>query len=593
MGDVDQTSTDQIDTNFLSAFNSDRGLVFKSGHEFKAEEHFGCRGRDTGNKTTGTTNQTLYSLCVKGTQGIQTYPKVSLHLNNKNTTTKQENTPVCDPHAPPVALPSGTYVQFDPHRALYSKQMFWALPFFNEEQFELVWSLVVQKFVWSIGNMVEVHSPSWQPVEETQIIPQVDKILKGAGCNGTNLAPCLRDSIKEMVQMQMMDQPAVSIIEQWLQCLTQMNYDFPVPQKPPPEMCMSNNIIFQPVDYSKVQMESTQGLVPILNIDEISKVYQETCAARLEKDVFKKVTLSHPWGQFSNILLLVVFNHPIYDGIPYIETLYRPFFPQILYCGPGLPKLNIPPAYPLKNFTFSFYPYPPTKARYNKGSFNYDCMVNAIHMHYPVDGILFTSDDLLFAPGKIKNFEHNATWFVPEWDTVTDDARDPIVWQWGFTSHRQQLQAVWHKIEKNRNTSQVLQQCYNNLLSKNGDRFRFNGALADIYYIPQRIAQEFAILGSVFLQHDVFLEMAVPTIIQCLDGLGDVEVLDGEYRTHDRNDPWKKFVEPKFQGRSYIHPTKWGHLGKTKAKHVGKIPGVYNLRQFFCTKALPWVHDAI
>ncbi len=591
--------------DLLSLYNSRKFLVFKSGQEFKAEEHFGCRGRESNKTNMSKKHQPLYDLCSLSAVGIQAHPKVSLHLNNNNNTTIQKSIPVCDPHAPPVALPSGTYVQFDPHRALYSKQMFWALPFYIEQKIEPIWSVTVQKLMWLIGNRLVIHSPVWQQTVETKFDehPVMNSILNFSQCEQTHFALCLRNMIKFLIDNTFLDKHFLEVSDEWTQCLTQLNYTFPALlsqqrlqslaqlkydfvafQKLHQDFCMQNDAVLHPVDYTKIQIDSPTGLVPILNLDEINKIHLETCQNYQNTSYFKKVTLSHPWTQFPNILLLVVFNNPTYESIPVVETLYRPFFPHILYCGPGMPDLNIPTLQQLKLLQFSFCPYKPTPGVHLRGSFNYECVVNAINMHYHVEGILFVADDLLLAPSKIKDLQTNATWYVPVWDTINDDVRDPIVVQWGFYRYRPELMRLWDRIERDQNGSLILHECYNRLVSLNGDRYRLNGGFADLYYVPQRIAEEFSYLSSIFLEQNTFLEIAVPTIFQCLDGLANVQVLDGEYRNENGGAPWLKFVDPKFQRRSYLHRTKWSFMS------IGN-PQRPSYQDFFCTKALPWLHD--
>ena len=603
MGSLNERKFDHVDNNLLSLQNIKTVLVGKS-QKFKLDEHFNCKGRNSSNTNRDNANP-LYNLCSMPAAGIQTFPKVSLHLHNKNITTKQENTPVCDPHAPPVALPSGTYVQFDPHRALYSKQMFWALPFYIEQKIEPIWSIIVQKFVWLIGNRLVIHSPGLQPTEET-IIDQaqvVNDVLNNFSCKNASLVVCMRNLVKVMIDSaRSMNNAFPEVLDQWTQSLTelnysfpafhsqqrlqslaQLNYDFATFEKIQNKFCKQNKIIFQPVDYT--QRKSPTGLIPIMNIDEINNIYKETCHGYQNKNHFKQITLSHPWAQFPNILLLVVFNNPHYDSIPYIELLYRPFFPQMLYCGPAKPDFNAPILHGLKNLQFSVFHYTPTRPGYNQGSLNYECMVNALQMKYPVDGILFLSDDVLLVPAEVAKMQTNAVWYVPHWDTINDDIRDPIISQWGFKVHQRFIMHLWDRIERDKNSSFILHQCYQNLLARNGDRYRVNGGFADLYYIPQRIAQEFAFLGSIFLEENVFLEIAVPTIIQCLDGLENVDVLYGEYREKNIAAPWLKFADPKFKGMSYLHRTKWSFLASWS-------PDKQNFQKFFCTGALPWLHHA-
>ncbi len=159
----------EANQHLRSVNNNTKVLAFKSQVQFSVEEHFGCFGKDPSKIHKNKPGQSLYNLCSMPSPSIQAYPEVSLHFNNKETKGRHDSVAMCDPYAPAVALPSGTYVQFDPHRALYSKQMFWALPFYNGEKFEFTWSIIVQKLLQLNGNRLVLLSPGWKPMEKKLI----------------------------------------------------------------------------------------------------------------------------------------------------------------------------------------------------------------------------------------------------------------------------------------------------------------------------------------------------------------------------------------------------------------------------------------
>ncbi len=434
-----------------------------------------------------------------------------------------------------------------------------------------------------------LHTPSLQVVmadtqDHTSGTEATKVIIKDSKCNSTSLNLCILNLVTLLSERHIVDLSVVQVLKQWLQSLPQIGYKFPAVGTKQTVKCFSDKIIFQPVGHNQQQLESSKYFFPILNNYEINKTHNETCQAYQNTSLFQKVTLSHPWAQFSNILLLVVFNHHNYDSIPFVETLYRPFFPYILYCGPGLPNLSLSPGHPLKNFQFSFYPYEPPIRGDPTGSFNYECIVNAFRMKYPVDGILFLADDVLLAPAKVKGLHYDSVWYVPVWDTIKDNVRNPLIKRWGFHRYKSEVAILLVRLQREEKNVSLISECFNHLVSRNGEKYRVNGGFSDIYYIPKRIGQEFAFLGSIFLEENIYLEIAVPTLIQCLDGLKNVDVLYGEYREENMFSPWLKFTHTTFQGRSYLHRTKWGFLAK-------KNPKIKKYQDLFCNKALPWVHD--
>jgi len=73
----------------------------------------------------------------------------------------------------------------------------------------------------------------------------------------------------------------------------------------------------------------------------------------------------------------------------------------------------------------------------------------------------------------------------------------------------------------------------------------------DIFYIPQRMAKDFVVLGEIFWEAGVFLEIAVPTIVYGI--LGDVETMPGAILWGTDRDLWGFFWNNK---TVYVHPAK-------------------------------------
>ena len=128
----------------------------------------------------------------------------------------------------------------------------------------------------------------------------------------------------------------------------------------------------------------------------------------------------------------------------------------------------------------------------------------------------------------------------------------------------------------------VLSRCYRKLIQSNGALLRANGGYSDIYYVPRRQIANFVRLAQFFLRHNIFLEIAIPTIVQCLEmddniaGLHGIQSWDADYR----DTPWHYFRRTELVGKSYFHPTKWGFAAKGSKNHT----------LFFC-KTLEYMYD--
>ncbi len=549
----------------MSAMNQNPTTQFFSSlpevHDI--EKHFRCGISNTGNCSGRCTTKPkiLYSSCDFPAPAIITYLSVSKNAN-------------CDTERSSITVPVGKFVQFNPHVALYSQKAFWALPFVSEGgMFSQVWPHLVQTLLWISGNNIHLKSALDVNVMNHSQVAVAQNLIQNWKCESKHLDVCTLNLVDLVVKQLQLDSEIMSQAQAWIEALSHLGYAHPFTAQ---HVCSPHPLLHEPA--SKPNMLGSEN-----NAKEIMEIYLDTCALHNYSPQIQ-TNFVPPWAKFEDILLIVVFNTPMYHSIPFVEILYRPFFPNIVYCGPGTPNYQ---SKSLKNLTFDFYSFGENKKGHNPGSFNYACMVGVASKNHSVAGYLFTSDDLIFSISKLLPLNRSQTWYMPEWDTINDDVLDPIIYQWGFKTYQTQICSLLSRMGKYENDS-VIDQCYHQLRQLNGAPYRVNGGLADLYYIPKRLAPEFAVLGSLFLEEDIFLEIAVPTILQCTESLKNTVQLMGEYRNMDYTEPWKKFTKERFFDKSYmyLHRTKWGPLSPD-------IPGPKSdqLRKFFCTKVLPWLHD--
>ncbi len=503
-------------------------LLPYSGKGFDISKHFGCYNSKTDNCTVGcgTKQKVVYASCPNDIPAIQTYLSVSKYVN-------------CDPESCSITVPVGNFVQFNPHAALYSQKAFWALPFAHKAsettKFPQVWPSVVQQLLWTSGHKVTLKGSLVQTFMADSDLMALSNIMQNWKCHSKSLELCVLNLVSHTIEKLQLNSKIMVKMHAWLQALKYLGYKFPsiAPQN---GLCSSLPTLHDSKSQKFVQDSKTLT-------KEISQIYFDTCYLFNNISFQKPISIAEPWTKFDDILLIVVLNTHHYHSIPYVETLYRPFFPQILYCGPGIPDFESPS---MKNLEFDFYTFDKTKTGHQVGSFNYVCMLGAINMSYSVAGYLFTSDDLIFSVSEISTFDKNRTWFFPVWDSITDDVLDPVFGQWGFRKYKRQICSVLSKMKMHERDSSIFGKCYNQLKMLNNGPYRVNGALADLYYIPSILAPDFAALGSLFLAEDIFLEVAVPTIIQCTERLDNVVELVGEYRRAKRDFPWVKFTKEGF-----------------------------------------------
>lgn len=308
----------------------------------------------------------------------------------------------------------------------------------------------------------------------------------------------------------------------------------------------------------------------ISNQKYISKNYNDICGKIHSTSILPiKVDIFNPPFEFPNVLLIIVFNKAHYEVIPILEVLYRRRFRRIVYCGPYLPN-NLD-----KDIIFLTFDYKPVNEV--DGAYNYECTIKAIEIGFKVDGYFIISDDLLLF-SDISKFPLDQIWFQPitlfhtfDYKLMSQCRANECIylprWRW-FLDYKRQVVRLLHDMQNS--GYWLIERCSNNLIKfNNGAKSRIHGAYADVFYLPNKYSSEFAGLGRYFLEHHIFLEIAVPTIIICLlqnddsdlssNKLNYKEIKGMEIWTEKRNYPWL-YWEKARNSRDYLHPTKWSHL---------------------------------
>ena len=306
----------------------------------------------------------------------------------------------------------------------------------------------------------------------------------------------------------------------------------------------------------------------ILNIDQSARLFAEICPTK--EALFTKIATTKVSMDFA---LLIVFNEPHYEAIPIIEILYRPLFKALLYCGPEYPSLSKFPM--LKGYRFSFVQYKQASPLHLPGSNNYVCIQLAYSLlkekeNNNLKGILFMADDILFNFWNMMLLDRHKPWYSTTgkiWDVETglvckSGRESPVCntkdnWVW-YDANRYRMKKVLHRLSAN-DTLVVYRECGTALKSFTGSRSRAIGRQSgDFYYLPFKMAATFSELLVPFYDETIFLEIAVPTLIQCISET--VEHLTGGdgLWSADRNEVWRHY--PIWKYKSHVHPAKLGKV---------------------------------
>ncbi len=259
----------------------------------------------------------------------------------------------------------------------------------------------------------------------------------------------------------------------------------------------------------------------------------------------------------------MAFNFPLYESIPILLSLYKGAFPNIYFCG-----------------TNSSTIYPVHKLPIYKGYFAYECISEAMFQHNNYTGYLFLMDDVLLNFWTLQGLDTNRLWEGPKQPVKVGHYAPPTRWYWWRSRWgRVNCQKAFDEIvfmRDNPDDIAIASDLLSNLRQNGAGRFRCHRGRSDIFYIPKRLSNEFIILSSVFRKHEVFLEIAVPTIFRFLDKSANFELLDGHYLPGRVGQ--EPVTNPKYfwslysEAINFIHPLKL-HYGKNSTMNFQILRG--------------------
>ena len=82
----------------------------------------------------------------------------------------------------------------------------------------------------------------------------------------------------------------------------------------------------------------------------------------------------------------------------------------------------------------------------------------------------------------------------------------------------------------------------------------FLRCMADIYYLPARFVRDVSLYLTVYLEHHVFLKLAVPMVVFGLESHDDIDPIKGSLLWREQRAQVWKFLNP--QGH-FLHPVKF------------------------------------
>jgi hypothetical protein len=214
-------------------------------------------------------------------------------------------------------------------------------------------------------------------------------------------------------------------------------------------------------------------------------------------------------NNLDNVLLIINYNHAHYESIPLIKQMYGDYFKNIVFYGPERTFCSA-----------TKYEYPEIEyLDHNMGYVSYLSIAKAMEKYPDFDGYLFLMDDCILNAWFLKDMKDldiTKIW-LPCCEFVDGNKRgtsldlkrglSATTWEWWKTQwgYRKTVQA-YNEIPYH----------YKEMLAQNFGQDCVVASFSDCLYVPAQYKNEYIELATLLAKHDVFLEIAFPTILSCL-----------------------------------------------------------------------------
>ena len=226
-----------------------------------------------------------------------------------------------------------------------------------------------------------------------------------------------------------------------------------------------------------------------------------------------------------------------------------------------------------------------------KGYLSYIGLADAMEVHRNYTGYLLINDDILLNPWTLDDLNQNKVWEGPKQPITIGKVGRIRKWYWWKHPLWGLPKCLLAKNESIIKHPDLLSLEYNNTLAASNEintENRIKGCYrgrSDVLYIPRQFSEQFIALSKIFYKHDVFLEIAIPTIVRMIvDESTSRQLMRGVYlpgRVNDTlirntNNLWSLYKEQ----LHFIHPVKMNYMDngtKLNKMRMEKILNKINL----------------
>ncbi|KAK6179930.1 hypothetical protein SNE40_012177 [Patella caerulea] len=481
-----------------------------------------------------------------------------------------------DSATPPVVIPPLVFTVINSQTALFRYDALWALvlpvsPSYQHS--DVIRGYWAQRLLWEIGGYVGCYPPNAYQITNNKSYAQAED-SRGSSFNPTKLVEfliewkcpvertffeCVSLLSEKLAEAGYWQQDDHLLVQAWIDELETSSYKEPK-RKPFIDKNAANHtnsVIYEPVDTVNLKRSQQSKWNQLLGITSLCK----NTSYQIKRTSLASVT-------FPNILLVVMFNIPFYDNIPYLQLMYGVTFTHIVYCGPNIERFLKASNNFTNKVTF-------VESVVDEGYSVYTCLSAAIKMNFDVQGYLAIGDDTLLNSWNIHKFPLDKIWFHSDITRLHKGNRSQVHW-WQKPIGQDAMNKAWkllHSVSaKDIDLKPVVDKFVHTLLANNASEDGAMAGFSDIMYIPSKYKKDTIFLLDVFARFKVFLEIAIATLVNGLEDKNNFINLEEQYLWYDgkRN----KIPELFKPNDTYLHPVKLSQI-KTK------------LKNFFCETYFP------
>lgn len=259
---------------------------------------------------------------------------------------------------------------------------------------------------------------------------------------------------------------------------------------------------------------------------------------------------------FKDILLVICYNHPYYETIEFEKSLYSPVFKNIVFYGDRTEHLDAD--------EFNHHEdgdRGDVRIVYTRNGYYLQKVVaDVLRRHPSYAGYIFMQDDVLMQFWRFLSLDKNKIWFGQNslgkinndscFNQILTNRIDALNYDWWFNTT-----AGIPEIKK---LLPQLSQKEKAMLATNFGENTLPGHPSDFFYIPKRFSEQTIRLCDLFSR--VFVEIATPTMLGCMDYMTNWEELLPHYWTFYDNlsDRLFKTYRPDF---FWLHSCKFSIKG--------------------------------